>query len=93
MTLYIDARAKPRTAQEALRIVSEKARLAARRVRRGWGPQRGHQTSNVSLYPTSQQNGQQIDGYTAENTVTVTVRDVDQAGPVIGAASGAVGDG
>ena len=91
VTLYMGARAKPRP-RKALRIVSEKARLAARRVRRGWCPQEDIQTSNVSLCPTYNQNGQQIDGYTAENTVTVTVRDVDQAGPVIGAASGAVGD-
>jgi uncharacterized protein YggE len=92
VTLYMGARAQAETAQEALRIVSENA-TSLLDVFAGAGvPKEDIQTSNVSLYPTYNQNGQQIEGYTAENTVTVTVRDVDQAGPVIDAASGAVGD-
>jgi uncharacterized protein YggE len=55
-------------------------------------PKEDIQTSNVSLYPNYSQSGQTITSYTAENSVTVTVRDVTKAGPVIDAASGAVGD-
>lgn len=92
VTLYMGARAQAETAQEALRIVNENANALLEVIGGAGVPEEDVQTTNVSLYPNYNQDGQQITGYTAENTVTVTVRDVDQAGPVIDAASGAVGD-
>lgn len=42
-------------------------------IRTGW----------ISLYPQNDRNGQQITGYRASNSVTVTVRDLSKAGTVL----------
>jgi uncharacterized protein YggE len=91
-TLFLGARAQAETAQEALRIVNENANALLDVLAGAGVPKEDIQTSNVSLYPTYASNGQRITGYSAENSVTVTVRDVTKAGLVIDAASGAVGD-
>ena len=47
------------------------------------------QTSSVSLSPRYSQNGEDIVGYTASNTVNATIRSVSRSGAVIDAAVGA----
>lgn len=47
------------------------------------------QTSSVSLSPRYSQNGEDIVGYTASNTVNATIKGVSRAGGVIDAAVGA----
>ena len=47
-------------------------------------------TSNLSIWP--QYDNSQVTGYTASNTVSVTVRAIDRTGPVIDAAAAAAGD-
>jgi uncharacterized protein YggE len=47
------------------------------------------QTSSVSLSPRYSQNGEDIVGYTASNTVNATIRNASRSGPVIDAAVGA----
>jgi hypothetical protein len=47
------------------------------------------QTSDVSLYPTYGRNGSRIVGFKATNSVTATIRDLDDAGPVVTAAAAA----
>jgi len=47
------------------------------------------QTSSVSLSPRYSQNGEDIVGYTASNTVNATIRGVSRAGALIDAAVGA----
>jgi uncharacterized protein YggE len=47
------------------------------------------QTSSVSLSPRYSQNGEDIVGYTASNTVNATIRGVSRSGAVIDAAVGA----
>jgi uncharacterized protein len=46
-------------------------------------------TSNLSIWP--QYDDARVTGYTASNSVTVTVRDIDRTGPVIDAAAAAAG--
>ena len=46
-------------------------------------------TSNLSIWP--QWDNSRVTGYTASNSVSVTVRDIDQTGPVIDAAAAAAG--
>ena len=50
------------------------------------------QTVNVSLYPRFDRDGQEITGYSARHDLTVTVRELDRAGAVMGAAVEAGGD-
>jgi hypothetical protein len=47
------------------------------------------QTSDVSLYPTYNRDGSRIVGFKATNSVTVTVRDLDEAGPILTASAAA----
>ncbi len=47
-------------------------------------------TSNLSIWP--QYDNAQVTGYTASNTVSVKVREIDRTGPVIDAAAEAAGD-
>ena len=47
------------------------------------------QTSDVSLSPRLNDNGNAIVGYTASNTVTATVRKIGDAGDIVDAAVGA----
>jgi uncharacterized protein len=47
------------------------------------------QTADVSLSPRTNDNGDEIVGYTASNTVTATVRKIGDAGDVVDAAVGA----
>ncbi len=50
------------------------------------------QTSNLSIWPQYDTNGQRIIGYRASNNVTAKLRDLAKAGTVIDAAAGAAGD-
>jgi len=50
------------------------------------------QTSQLSIYPTYDDKGQQITGYQVTNMVTVKLRDISRAGAVIDAAGKAAGD-
>jgi uncharacterized protein len=57
---------------------------------RGAGVDKGDiQTSQVSLSPQTSANGNRITGYAADNTVTVTVKDLGTAGELVDAAVGA----
>jgi uncharacterized protein len=47
------------------------------------------QTSDVSLSPRMDENGSAVTGYTASNSVTVTIRAIGDAGDVVDAAVGA----
>jgi uncharacterized protein YggE len=49
-------------------------------------------TSGLSIYPQYSSGGNTISGYQAANSVTVTVRDITQTGPVIDVAAAAAGD-
>lgn len=50
------------------------------------------QTTDVSVYPTYDNDGRTITGYVATNRVVVTVRDLDGLGALLDAATGVVGD-
>jgi uncharacterized protein YggE len=49
-------------------------------------------TSGLSIYPQYGNSTNVVTGYQASNSVTVTVRDITQTGPVIDAAAAAAGD-
>ena len=49
-------------------------------------------TTNVFVYPQYGNDGRQITGYEAGNTVSVKIRDIENAGTIIDATAGVVGD-
>ena len=58
-------------------------------IKRAGVAARDVQTSSVSLSPRYSQNGEDIVGYTASNTVNATIRSISRSGAVIDAAVGA----
>jgi uncharacterized protein YggE len=47
------------------------------------------QTSGINVYPVTDQSPDKITGYTATNTITVTVNEIDRAGEILDGAIGA----
>jgi uncharacterized protein len=50
------------------------------------------QTSNLSIQPRYDRNGQRVTGYTVNNSVIVRVRGIEKAGPIVDAAADLAGD-
>ena len=83
----VETRAK--TASEALAQNSAEARTVIAAVKGAGVAAEDVQTAQVSLSPSTAQNGTTIVGYAASNTITVKVRDLGAAGRIVDAAVGA----
>jgi uncharacterized protein len=78
-----------RTASAALAASSQAVTRVIDALRRAGVARADIQTADVSLSPRMSENGEEIIGYTASNTVTAIVRKLADAGDVIDAAVGA----
>ncbi len=78
-----------KTASAALNGNNNEMRKVIDAIKRAGVAARDVQTSSVSLSPRYSQNGEDIVGYTASNTVNATIRNVSRSGAVIDAAVGA----
>jgi uncharacterized protein len=78
-----------KTAAAALAASSDDVTRVIAALQRAGVAKADLQTSEVSLSARSSEDGEAIVGYTASNTVTATVRNLDRAGAVIDAAVGA----
>jgi uncharacterized protein YggE len=78
-----------RTAGAALAASSQAVTRVVNALRQTGVARDDVQTSQVSLSPRTNENGDEIVGYTATNTVTANVRKLADAGAVIDAAVGA----
>jgi uncharacterized protein YggE len=78
-----------RSASAALNANNAEMRKVIDAIKRAGVAARDLQTSSVSLSPRYSQNGEDIVGYTASNTVNATIRNVSRSGAVIDAAVGA----
>jgi uncharacterized protein len=77
------------TATAALTASSQSVARVIAALKRLGVAQADIQTADVSLSPRTNDNGDEIVGYTASNTVTATVRKIGDAGDVVDAAVGA----
>ena len=77
------------TANAALAASSQSVARVIAALKRAGVAQADIQTSDVSLSPRMNDNGNEIVGYTASNTVTATIRKLGDAGDVVDAAVGA----
>jgi uncharacterized protein len=78
-----------RTASAALTASSQAATRVVNALRQAGVARTDIQTSEVSLSPRMNENGEEIVGYTATNTVSANIRKLADAGDVIDAAVGA----
>ena len=77
------------TANAALAASSQAVARVIAALKKAGVAQADLQTSEVSLSPRTNDNGDQIVGYTASNTVTATVKKLGDAGDIVDAAVGA----
>jgi uncharacterized protein YggE len=77
------------TANAALAASSQSVARVIAALKKEGVAQADLQTSDVSLSPRMNDNGNEIVGYTASNTVTATIRKLGDAGDVVDAAVGA----
>ncbi|CAN5230170.1 SIMPL domain-containing protein [soil metagenome] len=78
-----------KTASADLAASSQAATRVVNAMRQAGVARADIQTSEVSLSPRMNENGEEIVGYTATNTVTANIRRIAAAGDVIDAAVGA----
>jgi len=81
--------AQSRTASQALEGAAAQLNRVVAAVRSAGVAQADIQTEQISLSPRTSEDGVQIVGYTAISSVSVRVRNLDRAGPVVDAAVGA----
>jgi uncharacterized protein YggE len=81
--------AQSRTASQALEAADAQLRRVVAALREAGVAQADVQTEQISLSPRTSEDGVQIVGYTAISSVSVRVRNLDRAGPVVDAAVGA----
>src|SRR5437016_7789606 len=74
------------TAGEALRKDSEQAQAIIDALKKAGIPDSDIQTTSVSLWPQTSNDGQTITGYQASNSVNVSAK-IDQAGSLVDAAA------
>jgi hypothetical protein len=91
-TLYLGVSVTADKANEALRKAADKADTLIKVVTALGVKTDDIQTSSVSLYPQYSPTGNKIVGYNASNTLNVTIRKIADAGSIIDAAAGYVGD-
>jgi uncharacterized protein YggE len=90
--LSLGVHAEAPKAVEALSVANAKADRLLQTLLQAGVAKTDVTTTDVSLYPRYDDGGHAT-GYTASNTVSVTLHGVDKAGPTIDAATSAVGDG
>jgi uncharacterized protein YggE len=91
-TLNLGVQSTGRTATEALTQTNINAAALIAALKAGGVDSDDIATSGLSIYPQYAPQGVAVAGYQASNNVTVTVRDIAQAGPLIDAAAGSAGD-
>ena len=92
MTVVLGVQTRADTAEAALGANSERATALIEALKGRGVPAEDLQTSQLSIYPSFDQQGTRITGYEVSNQVTATLRDIPAAGALVDAAAGAAGD-
>lgn len=82
-TVQIGVRSQAATAQEALAQNSQQARAIQDKLKELGIDEKDIQTSNFSIYPMYDNEGRNVTGYSVENTVSVTIRNLDQTSDLL----------
>lgn len=82
-TVNIGVETDARNAQQALAENNEQTTAIINRIKEMGIESKDVQTSNFSIYPRYNNDGSQITGYQVNNTVNVTIRNLDQTGDLL----------
>ena len=91
-TVNLGVQAERATAQEALAAAGTAAQGVIDALKASGISEDDIATTDLSLWPRTDDDGKAIVGYTASNSVNATIRDLDKAGATIDAATKAAGD-
>jgi uncharacterized protein YggE len=90
-TVQLGAQASGTSAAQALSTVNEKTAALIAALKAAGVADDDIATSGLNVYPNFDRDNR-VSGFTASNSVTVKIRAIDKAGPVIDAAAAAAGD-
>ena len=82
-TVQIGVENEAATAKEALAQNTAQAQAIQQKLKELGVDEKDLQTSNFGVNPTYGADGRQVTGYHVSNSVTVTIRDLDQAGALL----------
>lgn len=82
-TVQIGVETEATTAQDALAQNTARAQAVITKLKDLGVAERDVQTSNFSIYPTYATDGRQVTGYHVSNSVSVTIRKLDEAGTLL----------
>lgn len=82
-TVQIGVETEAATAKDALAQNNAQAQALQKKLAELGVDAKDMQTSNFSIFPTYGTDGRQVTGYRVSNTVTVTIRQLDQAGALL----------
>ena len=92
LTLVIGVETRAASSDAALKDNANRANALIDTLKRHGVAAKDIATSQLSISPTYDNNGQHITGYQVSNVVTAKVHDIQGAGQLIDAAAGAAGD-
>lgn len=92
MELTIGVSSRERTAGEALARNSERARKVIDVLLEAGVDEKDLQTSNLSVSPVYDDEGENVIGYAVSNTVAARIKALDEVGKVVDAATAVAGD-
>jgi len=92
VTVSLAVQVRGGTAQEALVRTNEKTQAAIAAFKQGGVADRDIATTNVTIWPQYGDDGRRVEAYQAQNSLSVRLRDVTQAGRLLDAVAGLIGD-
>ena len=92
LTVSLGVQVRAATAREALTQTNQRTQAAIEAFRAGGVEARDVATANVTIWPEYGEDRRRVEGYHAQNTLTVRLRDIGAAGGLLDTVAGVVGD-
>jgi uncharacterized protein YggE len=92
LTVAVSVQVRAGSAQDALAQTKAKATAAVAAFKEGGVADRDVATTNITIWPEYGQDHRRVEGYRAENSLSVRLRDVGRAGGLLDTVAGIVGD-
>jgi uncharacterized protein YggE len=92
VTISLGVQVRGSTAQDALGRTNDTTRSAIDAFKEGGVEQRDIATTNISIWPQYGDDGRRVEGYQAQNTLSVRIRELAEAGRLLDSVAGLVGD-
>ena len=92
LTVSLGVQVRGTTAREALSRANERTEAAIEGFKVGGVADRDIATANLTIWPEYGEDRRRVEGYQAQNTLSVRLRDVATAGGLLDTVAGVVGD-